>query len=183
MHRLLRPTIQEQRGKTKKIAFGEWVFLACYGTTVSLPQLTHLDFVLSHRSSESAGTSSGDLADLGTSASHAADGAGLTHVLLVTTTVGVINGVHGNTSHLRYAKQKSLLLYSQGRGQEQDTSIARQAYSHYNNNNTYNGPLVSLGLVLVERTASLEDGLIDTSTASHNANGGSALVAKSALGA
>jgi hypothetical protein len=47
---------------------------------------------------------------------------------------------------------------------------------------TYNRPLVSLGLVLVESTASLKDGLVDASSASNNADGGSALVAESALG-
>jgi hypothetical protein len=61
----------------------------------------HLDFVGSDGSSESAGTSSGDLTHLGSGTGHSTDGAGLTHVLLVTTTVRVINRVHGNTSHLQ----------------------------------------------------------------------------------
>lgn len=54
------------------------------------------------------------------------DGRGLTNVLVVTTTMRVIDGVHGDTSGL--------------------------------------GPRVSLGLVLVEGTTGLEQGLVDTTT-------------------
>jgi hypothetical protein len=64
-------------------------------------------------------------------------------VLLVTTTIGVVHGVHGHTSHL--------------------------------------GPLVALHSVLVVSTAGLQDGLVGTSTASHQANHSAALVADGLL--
>mmetsp|Transcript_15710 Transcript_15710/g.26195 ORF Transcript_15710/g.26195 Transcript_15710/m.26195 type:complete len:211 (+) Transcript_15710:282-914(+) len=44
------------------------------------------------------------------------------------------------------------------------------------------GPLVTLSLVLVESTASLQQGLVSTTTSSHNTNGSTAQVAESALG-
>lgn len=50
-------------------------------------------------------------------------------MLLVTTTMRVVHGIHGHTTHL--------------------------------------GPLVTLGTVLVEGTASLQHGLVRTSTTSH----------------
>jgi len=74
----------------------------------------------------------------------AADGAGLTHVLLVTTTVRVVYGVHRNTSS--------------------------------------DGPLVSLGLVLVEGATSLQYGLVCAAPTSHNAESGAADVGERALG-
>jgi len=93
----------------------------------------------------SAGSSSGNLSNLSTGRHQSGDRTGLTHVLLVTTTVRVIDRVHGNT--------------------------------------TNNGPLVSLGLVLVESTACLEHGLVGSATASNQANHGTALVADGLLGA
>ena len=55
-------------------------------------------------------------------------------MLVVTTTVGMLDGVHGHTTHL--------------------------------------GPAVPLHLVFVVGTAGLQDGLVDTSTSGHDANGG-----------
>jgi len=62
---------------------------------------------------------------------------GVTNMLLVTTTVGMVDGVHGDTT---------------------DT-----------------GPSVSLGLVLPEGAASLEEGLVGSCTASNNTNHGAAV--------
>jgi hypothetical protein len=56
----------------------------------------------------------------------------VTDVLVVTTTVGVLHGVHRHTTHAR--------------------------------------PRVALGLVLVVRSAGLEERLVDTTTASGNAD-------------
>ena len=55
-------------------------------------------------------------------------------MLVVTTTVGMLDGVHGHTTHLR--------------------------------------PAVTLDLVLVVSTTSLQHGLVDTSTSGDDANGG-----------
>ena len=55
-------------------------------------------------------------------------------MLVVTTTVGMLDGVHGHTTHL--------------------------------------GPAVPLHLVFVVGTAGLQDGLVDTATSGHDANGG-----------
>ena len=48
---------------------------------------------------DSAGSSGGDLSGLGTGTDITTDGTGVTHVLLVTTTVGMLHGVHGHASH------------------------------------------------------------------------------------
>jgi hypothetical protein len=50
--------------------------------------------------SDPASPAGSDLTGLGTRRPVAPDGTGLTHVLLVTTTVGVIHGVHAHTSDL-----------------------------------------------------------------------------------
>ena len=59
----------------------------------------------------------------------------LTNVLVVTTTVRMVNGVHSNTTSTRPAKQ--------------EISILQATY-------TKSYALVTLGLVFVERTTSLE---------------------------
>ena len=51
-------------------------------------------------SSNSAGSSGGDETDLLTGRGASLDGRSLTDVLMVTTTVGMLDGVHGNTSNL-----------------------------------------------------------------------------------
>ena len=73
----------------------------------------------------------------------AADGGGVTDVLVVTTTVGMLNGVLGNTTDL--------------------------------------GPAVALDGVLVVGTASLEEGLVDTSTTGDDTDGSSASGVKDLL--
>ena len=53
--------------------------------------------------SDSAGSSGGDETDLLTSGGTSLDGRSLSDVLMVTTTVGMFDGVHGHTSDLRPA--------------------------------------------------------------------------------
>uniref|UniRef100_A0A7G3AG34 Putative conserved secreted protein n=1 Tax=Lutzomyia longipalpis TaxID=7200 RepID=A0A7G3AG34_LUTLO len=81
-----------------------------------------------------SGTPGSDETDLATSGGASLDGGRLTDVLMITTTVGMLNGIHGNTTNL--------------------------------------GPGVPLHLVLVVRTASLEDGLVDPSATCHNTHHG-----------
>lgn len=50
-------------------------------------------------SSESSGSSGSDQTDLSTGRSDSGDGSGLTNVLMVTTTVRMLNGVHSNTAN------------------------------------------------------------------------------------
>jgi len=104
----------------------------------------YLCLSLSHGTAQASSSLSGNLTRLSTGAHVSLNSTGLTHVLLVTTTVGVINRVHGNTTDV--------------------------------------GPLVSLSLVLVERTASLEDGLISSATARYEADGSSVGVLQGHLG-
>lgn len=80
--------------------------------------------------SEQTGSSGSDETSLLTRDSLSRDGRSLTNMLVVTTTMGMVDGVHGNTSSL--------------------------------------GPRVSLDLVLVEGSAGLEQGLIDSSTTGNN---------------
>merc|ERR1712006_62196 len=51
-------------------------------------------------SSDSSGSSGSDETDLLSSAGSPPDGGGLANVLMVTTTVGMLHGVHGNTTNL-----------------------------------------------------------------------------------
>jgi len=95
------------------------------------------------RSLNAASAACSNLARLLTRHAHSVDSTGLAHVLLVSTTVRVINGVHRNTTHDR--------------------------------------PRISLHSVLVESAASLEHGLVSTSTAGNEADHGAALVADSLL--
>jgi len=74
-------------------------------------------------------SASGNQTNLGSGRSIARHSGGVTHVLVVTTTVRVLNGVHGHTSH--------------------------------------NGPDVALDLVLVIRTTSLQDRLVNTTATSN----------------
>lgn len=83
---------------------------------------------------DKTGTTSGNETGLLTSRGVSRDGRSLTNVLVVTTTVRVIDGVHGNTTSL--------------------------------------GPRVPLDLELVVSTTSLEQGLVDTTTAGDDADGG-----------
>merc|ERR1719222_1395421 len=57
------------------------------------------DLLLS--SPNSTSTTGSDETDLSTSAGSSADGGGLTNMLMVTTTVGMLNGIHSNTTNLR----------------------------------------------------------------------------------
>jgi len=99
---------------------------------------------LTDGSSQATSSAGSDLTTLGTSHGEATDGTGLTHVLLVTTSMGMVNGIHRHTSG--------------------------------------DGPLVTLSLVLVESTASLQQRLVGTASSGHNANSGTAQVGESALG-
>ena len=83
---------------------------------------------------DKTGTTSGDETDLLTGRGEARTGGGLADVLVVTTTVRVVDGVHSHT--------------------------------------TSAGPRVPLDLELVVGTTGLEQGLVDTSTAGNNADGG-----------
>ena len=58
-----------------------------------------LHLVSAHGSSEAASAAGSNLSDLGASRAVSLDGTGLTHVLLVTTTVRVVNGVHRYSTH------------------------------------------------------------------------------------
>jgi len=69
--------------------------------------------------------------DLATSRGVSAHSGGVANMLMVTTTMGMLDGVHGHTTDLR--------------------------------------PAVTLHLVLVVRTTSLQHGLVDTTTTGHNA--------------
>lgn len=82
--------------------------------------------------SEQTSSSGSNETSLLTGNSLSRDGRGLTNVLMVTTTVGMVDGVHSHTSGL--------------------------------------GPRVSLDLVLVEGSAGLEQGLVDSSTTGNNTN-------------
>lgn len=79
-------------------------------------------------------TTGSDETDLATGRCSALDGRRVTDVLMVTTTVGMLHGVHRHTSHLR--------------------------------------PAVTLDLVLVVRTAGLQDRLVNTATAGNDADHG-----------
>lgn len=83
---------------------------------------------------DKTGTTSGDETDLLTGGSEARTGGGLADVLVVTTTVRVVDGVHSHT--------------------------------------TSAGPRVPLDLELVVSTTGLEQGLVDTSTAGNDTDGG-----------
>lgn len=82
--------------------------------------------------SEETSSSGSNKTDLLTRNSVSGDGRGLTNVLMVTTTMGMVDGIHGNT--------------------------------------TSSGPRVSLDLVLVEGSASLKEGLVNTTTTGNNTN-------------
>lgn len=62
--------------------------------------IQNLHIVGAQRAADAAGSAGGDLTSLGTGRSVSSNGTGLTHVLLVTTSVGVIDGVHRHTSNL-----------------------------------------------------------------------------------
>lgn len=89
-----------------------------------------LDFLLA--TSDTASSSGGNKTDLLTGGGITTDSRGLTNMLMITTTVGMFDGIHGNTSDLR--------------------------------------PAVTLSLVLVISTASLENGLVDTATTGDDAD-------------
>jgi len=88
-------------------------------------------------STDTAGAAGGDEADLLAGRAVAANGGRVTNVLMVTTTVRMLNGVTGNTTNL--------------------------------------GPAVVLGAETVEGVTGLEDGLLDTATASNDADHSAAL--------
>jgi hypothetical protein len=93
---------------------------------------------------QKTGTSGSNETNLLTRGGITRDSRGVTNVLMVTTTVGVINRVHGNTTSL--------------------------------------WPAVSLESVLVEGATSLEQGLINTTTAGNDTNRSTALVVEHLLG-
>lgn len=91
----------------------------------------------SQRSSHSTSTTSGDLTGFRTSRLISSHSTWLTHVLLVTTTVRVINRVHCHTTNSR--------------------------------------PFVSLGLVFMPSTTSLQQWLVSSTTTSDDANHSTAI--------
>jgi hypothetical protein len=68
--------------------------------------------------SNSTSSSGGNKTDLSTRGSVSADSRGNTHVLLVTTTEGMVNGIHGNSSDLRPSLSESLHLVVNSTGLE-----------------------------------------------------------------
>jgi len=64
------------------------------------------------------GPAGGDETDLATSGRSPLDGGGLADMLMVTTTVGMLNGVHGNTTHLGPAVPLHLVLVVRPSGLE-----------------------------------------------------------------
>merc|ERR1719443_1039023 len=103
-----------------------------YRAAGSMTSLILLLVLLS--TTDSSGPAGGDETDLATSRRSPPDGGGLANVLMVTTTVGMLDRVHGHTTDL--------------------------------------GPAVPLDLVLVVRAAGLQDGLVDTTAAGDDADGG-----------
>merc|ERR1719438_682573 len=83
---------------------------------------------------ETTSTTGSDKTDLATSGCISSDSRSFTNMLMVTTTMRMLNGVHGNTTDFR--------------------------------------PAVSLGLVLVVGTSSLQHGLVNTTTTSYDADHG-----------
>merc|ERR1712121_105822 len=67
-----------------------------------------VDVLLS--STNPTGSPGGDKTDLATSGCSSHDSGGLTNMLMVTTTVGMLDGVHGNTTHLRPAVTLDLVF-------------------------------------------------------------------------
>ena len=63
-------------------------------------------------SSDSSGSSGSDETDLLTSAGSPPDGGGLANVLMVTTTVGMLHGVHGNTTNLKQSDVNHSVIFS-----------------------------------------------------------------------
>jgi len=76
-------------------------------------------FALVLGAGESAGSAGGDETDFATGGSVAADGRGHTDVLMVTTTVGMLDRVHGHTANLRPGVPLSLVLEVGPAGLEQ----------------------------------------------------------------
>ena len=60
--------------------------------------LSHLNLILTDSSPQASSSAGSDLTTLGTGHSEATDGTGLAHVLLVTSTMGMVNRVHRHTS-------------------------------------------------------------------------------------
>ena len=85
-------------------------------------------------SADSSGPAGGDKTDLATSRRSSLHGGSLSDMLMVTTTMGMLDGVHSHTTDLR--------------------------------------PAVTLGLVLVVGTSSLQHGLVNTSTAGDDSDHG-----------
>ena len=75
--------------------------LMCISTLVTLFENLEVLAFTNGRALHSSSSSSCDLSSLGTSGGVTTDGTGVTHVLLVTTTVRMLNGVHGYTSNGR----------------------------------------------------------------------------------
>lgn len=104
---------------------------------------------------------SGNKTDFLTGDGRAGDGRGLSDVLMVTTTVRMVDGVHSNTT-------------SAGPAEVHDQKEFTEIYTH-------EYALVTLGLVLVEGPACLQERLVDPSTTSDNTNGSPSTTADSLL--
>ena len=81
----------------------------CWTMYFAIHQWGHRLFILVSASndlssSDSSGSSGSDETDLLSSAGSPPDGGGLANVLMVTTTVGMLHGVHSNTTNLKNKK-------------------------------------------------------------------------------
>ncbi len=74
--------------------------------------------------------------------------------MMVTTSVRMVHGLH--SAHTQFIRGGS------------EVGIMSETYVH--GNTTNNGPAVALGLELVVGTTGLEQGLVDTTTSSNDAN-------------
>jgi len=99
---------------------------------VSLRLLSVVELLDISTTSNSTSSSSGDKTDLSTGRSISTNGRWDTHVLLVTTTEGMVNGVHGNSSNLRPSLSESLHLV------EDSTSLKDRLINSFSGSNKSN---------------------------------------------
>lgn len=107
-----------------------WSAPTCIGRRYKMTTCLIITLNFNFATTNTTSSPGSDKTNFATSRSTPLDGGSFTNVLMVTTSVGMLNGVHGYTSD--------------------------------------NWPAVTLSLVLVVGTSSLQDGLVDTSTTSNN---------------
>jgi len=103
------------------------------------------------------------------------DSGGVTDVLMVTTSVRVLNGVHRHTSHL--GPSVALSLKKQKR-----STLAKTTNEKKHKLGKQSSNISRFDLVLVERSSSLEHGLVVASSSGSNAHHGAAIGADDLLG-